>query len=241
LGGRLHLLQPAKGFRAGLDSVLLGAAVGAKTGVLLDLGAGVGTAALVALAHRPGLSAVLAENDPEALGLARDNIASNGLTGRATTVDVDVTAAGAARAAAGLEADRYAAVIANPPYFAEGQGTLAKGAGRSGARHMGAEALALWGRTAAGAAAPRGEVIFIMPAEALAALLAALSGRLGALAVLPLLPRPGEPASRILVRGIKGSRAPSTLLASRPLHGPQGNAFLPEFEAILRGEASLDW
>ena len=44
LGGRLTLSQPRNGFRAGLDSVLLGAAVPAGTGRLLDMGAGVGTA-----------------------------------------------------------------------------------------------------------------------------------------------------------------------------------------------------
>ena len=32
LGGKLSLLQPKKGFRAGLDSVLLAAAVNAKSG-----------------------------------------------------------------------------------------------------------------------------------------------------------------------------------------------------------------
>ena len=44
LGGTLTVAQPAKGFRAGLDSVLLGAAVGPGRGTMLDLGAGVGTA-----------------------------------------------------------------------------------------------------------------------------------------------------------------------------------------------------
>jgi tRNA1(Val) A37 N6-methylase TrmN6 len=32
LGGRLTIAQPAKGFRAGLDSVLLGAAIGHSSG-----------------------------------------------------------------------------------------------------------------------------------------------------------------------------------------------------------------
>jgi Predicted O-methyltransferase len=55
------------------------------------------------------------------------------------------------------------------------------------------------------------------------------------------LPRPGAAASRVLVRGTKGSRAPLTLLASRALHGEDGRAFAPEFDAIFRGMAVLDW
>lgn len=241
LGGRLRLGQPAKGFRAGLDSVLLGAAVGAEAGELLDLGAGAGTAALVALAHHPGLSATLVENDAEALGFARDNIAGNGFAERARAVELDVTAPGAVREAAGIAADRYASVIANPPYFAAGRGTRARGAGRAAARHMDKSALDLWVKTAAATAAPGGEAIFVMPAEALAALLAAFEGRFGALTLLPLSPRPEAPATRLLLRGIKGSRAPLSLLASRPIHAGEGRAFAPAIEAILRGQARLDW
>ena len=53
--------------------------------------------------------------------------------------------------------------------------------------------------------------------------------------VLPLVPREGEAASRVLVRGIKGSRAPTRLLASRILHEADGRNFLPAFDAIFRG------
>jgi tRNA1(Val) A37 N6-methylase TrmN6 len=84
-------------------------------------------------------------------------------------------------------------------------------------------------------------VIFIHTAEALPALLAAMQARFGAITVLPLIPREGEAAHRILVRGIKGSRAPLTLLASRALHTPGGRQFRPEFDAIFRGQDRLHW
>jgi tRNA1(Val) A37 N6-methylase TrmN6 len=241
LGGRLKLLQPRAGFRAGLDSVLLGAAVGAARGALLDLGAGVGTAALVALTHRPELSALLVENEPEALELAAQNIAANGFAGRAEPIPLDILDSAAAHAAAGLRRDHYAAVIANPPFFAAGQGTRARGPERARARQMDSAALDTWARVAAGAAAPAGEVIFVIPAEVLAPLLAAFDRRFGALTLLPLAPRPGLPASRVLIRGIKGSRAPLTLLSTRALHEMEGNAFSPEFVAILTGATPLLW
>src|SRR3569623_832674 len=104
LGGRLPITQPAKGFRAGLDSVLLGSAVGHAAGAILDLGAGAGTAALVALAHHPDLTATLVESDPDMAALASANLAANKLSKRADVLTLDLTASGRARASAGLVA-----------------------------------------------------------------------------------------------------------------------------------------
>ena len=84
-------------------------------------------------------------------------------------------------------------------------------------------------------------MIFVHTAEALPPLLAAFTLRFGAVTVLPLLPRDGQPTSRVLVRGIKGSRAPFRLLAAQALHELDGRAFRPEFDAIFRGTASLIW
>jgi tRNA1(Val) A37 N6-methylase TrmN6 len=238
LGGRLTIAQPAKGFRAGLDSVLLGAAIGRDDGDLLDLGAGVGTAALVALADHPALHATLVESDPEMAALALENVAANGFASRAQVLDLDLTASGRTRAATGLKSDRYATIIANPPFFEAGTAPSPR---RAAARHMSPQLLDLWVKTAATHAAPGGEIIFIHVADRLTALLQSFESRFGALTVLPLIPRDGEPAHRVLIRGIKGSRAPLTLLASRALHTPSGRTFRPEFEAIFRGKDRLHW
>ena len=241
LGGRLTLSQPRNGFRAGLDSVLLGAAVPHGTRNLLDLGAGVGTAGLSALVFGLADNAHLVERDEATLALARDNIAQNNLTERAQVLALDILARGGERRAAGLADNAYDAVIANPPYFGSGQGTLAPDTARADARHMEKDGLETWVKCAATVTCAGGRAIFVYPAEGLAALLAAFDRRFGNIAVLPLCPRPGTPASRILVRGTKGSRAPLTLLAARPLHGIEGNSYGPQFNDILRGAAMLDW
>ncbi len=239
LGGRLTVSQPRNGFRAGLDSVLLGAAVSAGCKTLLDMGCGVGTAGLVALVHAPEMSGTLVDQNTEMLALADQNLRDNGLSERGQIRTVDVTAKGSLRHAAGLADNGHDAVIANPPFFSDG--TLADDAGRAGSRHMDASALDSWIKTAAGCAAPGGEVVFIYPATSLAPLLAGFEQRFGALTILPLSPRLGAAASRVLIRGIKGSRAPLTLLANRALHGDDGRAFAPEFDAIFLGSARLDW
>lgn len=241
LGGRLTLSQPRHGFRAGLDSVLLGAAVGEGRSLLLDLGSGVGTASLVSLAHSPAMAATLAEQNPDMLALAAANIAENGFAGRASAIAADVTAKGAERLAAGLAENAYDSIIANPPFFDDAAGTLAGDSSRAGARHMDGAALDLWVKTAATCGAGGAEIIFVYPAESLQPLLASFAQRFGAITILPLTPRPDVPASRVLIRAIKGSRAPLTLLASRHLHEAEGRAFAPAFDAIFRGDARLVW
>src|SRR5215217_6194653 len=86
LGGRLTLSQPSHGFRAGLDSVLLGAAVAEGRKSLLDLGSGVGTAASVALVHNADLTATMAEQNADMIVLAEANLVDNGLAERGRLV-----------------------------------------------------------------------------------------------------------------------------------------------------------
>jgi len=66
----------------------------------------------------------------------------------------------------------------------------------------------------------------------------ALGTRFGALRILPLHPRPDAPASRVLVQGIKGSKAPLQILPGFILHG-EGNGFTGAAQDILRNGAPL--
>lgn len=241
LGGLLTIIQPKKGFRAGLDSILLGVSVAPQSQDLLELGAGVGTAAMTAMAHNKDLYALLAEIDPELAGLAQKNLHNNKYEDRSAAIALDITANGKSRLAAGLKSDYFSTIIANPPYFDAAEGTQAPNKSRATARHMHAEALDKWVRTAAACAISDGEVIFIYRAGGLPGLLEAFGNRFGAITILPIAPRAAQNATRILVRGIKGSRAPMVLKSPLILHGDQGRDFLPEVDAIFRGQARLHW
>jgi tRNA1(Val) A37 N6-methylase TrmN6 len=86
---------------------------------------------------------------------------------------------------------------------------------------------------------PGGTVTIVHRADALLRLLEHCSGRFGAMTVYPLFPREGAPASRIIVQGRKGSRAPLRLLPGMTLHGAVRD-FTPPAQAILRDGASLE-
>ncbi len=87
-------------------------------------------------------------------------------------------------------------------------------------------------------AAPKGRLTLIHRADCLGELLGLLQGRFGDVAVFPLFGKAGEPATRIIVQGRKGSRAGLRLLPGLVLHGPDG-AYTADAEAVLRGGTAL--
>lgn len=240
LGGKISLLQPKTGFRAGSDSVLLGASVCENTSHVLDLGSGVGAAALCTLARLPATRAQLVEIDAVYAELAAQNIANNGFADRAHICAFDVTSSGTKREDAGIISNQYTSVIANPPYFDQSAGTDAPHKQRANARAMQNADLDKWARTAAAAAAPKGEIIFIYRASGLTQLLSAFA-RFGGVTVLPVMARSGHDAGRVLVRGIKGSRAPLVIKSPLVLHEAEGNTYTPQMASILRKGAALHW
>ena len=131
LGGALDILQPASGYRAGLDAVLLAAACGARVGEgarVLDAGAGVGVAGLCVARRVADAHVTLVEREPVLAGTARENVVRNALAEQVHVVELDITDGGAGihRADtldAAIRAGAFSHVIANPPYFAEGRGT----------------------------------------------------------------------------------------------------------------------
>ena len=261
LGGRLEIRQPAKGFRAGLDAVILAASVPAASFPaasfpaanfpaasvpaaagprrVLDVGAGVGTAGLCVAARLPETVVTLVEISPVLTTLARGNVEANGLAGRVRVVEADIGAPAAQTAAAGLLPDHFDEVIANPPYLDAARHRLPEDATAAAAFGMAAGELERWARFMARVTVPGGHATVIHRADALGELLVVLSLRFGGIVVLPIYPRDGEPAHRVVVRGKRGSRAPMSLLAGLVLHG-EGNAFRPEVAAVLRDGVGLD-
>lgn len=242
--GAFAVLQPRRGgHRAGLDALLVAAAVpDDATGHLVDLGAGVGTAGLAALARVPGLTATLVERDAATVALAGAGLAlpdNAGLAVRTSIAAVDVTAPAAARVAAGWMAGAADWVILNPPFHPAGRVRVSPADSRRAA-HVAADGdLDAWLRAAAWALKPDGRVALIYRADALAAVLAALAGRFGAVAVTPIHPRADAPAHRIVVTGRRGSRAAPEIRPGLVLHPDGSNLYLPAADAILRGRTGL--
>ena len=237
LGGRLRILQPRTGYRAATDPVLLAAAVGAAPGdSVLELGCGAGVASLCLGARVPGLVLSGIERQPAYAALARANAVRNGIAFAVTEGDLAAMPSALKLA--------FAHVIANPPFFAPGDGTAARDQGREAAQRE-ETPLALWIEAAARRLLPGGWLTLIHSAARLPDLMQALDGRLGSPAVLPLHARPGRPATRVILRARKGGRAAFRLLSPMILHDgaahhSDGESFSPELRAILRDGSAID-
>jgi tRNA1(Val) A37 N6-methylase TrmN6 len=240
LGGALRILQPEAGYRAGVDAVLLAATLLAKRGErVLDIGAGVGVVGLAAARREPGIEVTLVERDPGLAALARDNIALNGLGGRVCITIADITCPLRELPELYGLAESFDHVLANPPYHVEGRGTAAAVPSKAAANAMPAGSLDRWVRFAAAMLRPGGTVTLIHRPAALQELLAALAGRFGAAVLLPIHARRGEPASRLIVRAVRSSRAALAIRPGLILHNAE-QGYRPEIEAILRHGAVLD-
>lgn len=234
LGGRIRVLQPARGFRSGLDAVLLAAAIPASAGErALELGLGAGVAGLCVARRIAGAAVTGVEIDGDLVALARQNAARNGLAEHVEVVEGNVLLGVDPLARA-----RFDHSFANPPYFEAGSALPAHGAQRSVARLSVPGTLARWTEFALRHTRLDGTVTFVHRADQAGALLSALSPEVGGLVLFPLWPKVGEPAKRVIVQGRKGSRAPLTVSPGLVLHNGDGR-FTAAAEDILRGGAAL--
>ena len=130
--------------------------------------------------------------------------------------------------------------MSNPPFFDDPGALRAPAPGKQGA-WMADDGLAAWTGLLLKAVREGGRIVIIHRADRLADLLALLGDKAGSFAIRPIQPFAEEPAKRVLVRAIKTGKAPLRLLPPLVLHDRSGAKHTPESEALLRGEAALDW
>lgn len=237
LGGDLTIRQPKAGYRAGIDPVLLAAAVPARSGdSVLELGCGAGVAALCLGRRVPGIKLAGIELQPDYAALARENAQRNGMAFEVTEGDL-------ARMPAALRVWSFDHVIANPPYFRREAGTRATDRGRETALGE-TTPISAWIDAGLRRLRPGGRLTVIQRADRLPDLLAALAGRRASVAVLPLAPREGREATLLVLAARKDGRAPFRLLPPVVLHeGPvhlrDGEDYAPAIRGVLRDGAAL--
>jgi tRNA1(Val) A37 N6-methylase TrmN6 len=237
LGGKLAIRQPKAGYRAGVDPVLLAAAVPARAAeAVLELGCGAGVASLCLGRRVEGVALAGIEVQPDYAALARENASANGIA-------LEVVEGDLARMPSELRARSFDHVIANPPYFRRNAGTPARDAGRETAFGE-ATPLVQWIDAGMRRLRPGGRFTLIQRADRLPDLLSAFDGRRVALTLLPVAPRPGRAATLVILATVKGGRAPFRLLPPLVLHdGPpheqDGKDYAPAIRAVLRDGTAL--
>ena len=208
LGGKLHLRQPKSGHRAGHDAILLAAATPARPGDrVIELGAGVGAAGLAVAKRVAGIKLVLVEIDEGLAELARGNAVSNAIA--ADLIVLDVTSGPGAFEAAGLSVDSADVVLMNPPFNDSARHRASPDEARASAHVATPATLESWIHASRRILKSGGVLAMIWRADGIAEVLAALDRGFGSLAIVPVHANATSPAIRLLVRAIKGGKAPT--------------------------------
>jgi len=229
LGGRIVARQPAKGFRSGLDAVMLAAAVpaGAEDNVL-ELGCGAAVAGLCLAARVAGCAVTGIDREASLVVLAGENASLNAMASRFRFV------AGDALSPPPELRKAYDHVFCNPPFHA-GLGQRSRSAARAVALYDDG-LLSRWIVSGLKRVRSKGTLSVVLRADRLSEALAVLPS-LG-ITIFPLWPSRDRPAARVILQARKNSRAPLGLLPGLVLHETDGR-YTPEADAVLRDAGSL--
>lgn len=237
LGGKIKVWQPRRGYRAGVDPVILAASVLAKPGQsVLELGCGVGVASLCLAARVPDLSVTGVEVQPVYAALAARNGAEN-------ASPFDVVVADLRNLPSDLRQRRFDHVMMNPPYFDRSTGTASDDAGKDIA--FGGET-PLWDWLDVGArrVGPRGFLTMIQRMDRLPEALDALQGRLGSIIVRPIAGRIGRAPELFLLQARQDGKtpfqmAPTLIMHEGTRHQGDQESYTREVSDVLRNGAEL--
>jgi tRNA1(Val) A37 N6-methylase TrmN6 len=238
LDGQVQCLQPKVGYRVAIDTVLLAAAIPAKSGnLVVDVGAGVGGAGLCLLSRVDGLTIDALEIQPEYAALARRNARLNAVRDRYQIVEGSV-----GEESDGIKPDSYDHVMTNPPFVEAGRGQISPDPAKAKATMESGVPLVDWIAFCIRIAKTKGTITIIHRADRVDEILSALSGKVGDLAIFPLWPggdNPEQPAKRVIVQGRKGMKGPTVLSKGLVLHEAGGD-YTAKTKGILVNAEALE-
>src|SRR3954451_20051332 len=166
LDGRLRILQPERGYRAGIDAVFVAASIPCAVGEsIFEAGLGTGVAALCLLARVPGTHVTGMEVGTRYAVLAEENARRNGFGQHLRVIHSDVKEALRRDLSHLPPHGSFSHAFANPPYFEQDKVTAPANILKAQAHSFGPEDLDLWVKVLHTMVAARGTVTFIHRAE----------------------------------------------------------------------------
>jgi tRNA1(Val) A37 N6-methylase TrmN6 len=183
-----------------------------------------------------GIDLVLVEIDAALAALARGNAASNAIA--AQTIVLDVASGAEVFAAAGLVRDSVDVVLMNPPFNDPARHQASPHKGREIAHVATGTTLESWVHAGRRMLRSGGVLTLIWRADGLAEVLAALGRGFSGLTILPVHGDATSPAIRVLVRAVKGGKAPVRMLTALVLND-ESAAPNKQVQDILAGKEVL--
>ena len=224
----MRILQKERGFRFGMDAVLLAdfARVEPRDRVA-DFGAGTGILPLLLMGREKGAHIDAFEIQPDMADMAARTMALNGLEGRVRVHALPVERAGEVVAPGTLDA-----IVCNPPYGQPGQTLRNPSEALSLARHQSQEGLRGWLTMAYRLLKGKGRLAMIYPAPRMLELMRLLSdAHLEPKRFRLVYPAADKPANLVLIEAQKDARPMLHPMPPLVVYEPNG-AMTPELQRI---------
>lgn len=226
--GGLRIIQSRRGFRFGMDAVLLSHFTRVRPGDrVADLGTGTGIIPILICGHTRAASVVGIEIQPEMAEMAARSVRMNGLGDRIEILRGDLRQAHEL-----LGYNGFDVVTCNPPYERKGGGVVSRDAAWALARHEEACTLCDVARTAYNLLRQGGRLGIILRADrAVEALLTLKEARLEPKRIRLVCPSIAHAPNLMLVDAARGGRPGARWEPPLVIYGPDG-AYTPELQAI---------
>jgi tRNA1(Val) A37 N6-methylase TrmN6 len=216
--GVVHIVQPAKGHRFTLDSILLADFCPIRPGDrVLEPGAGTGIISLLLAKKHPRAAFTAVEVQPALAGFCGQNIMNNGLSGRIALLGRDLR--GLRRSSGSCP---FSVIVANPPYIKEGTGRTSPDPVRQSARHDVSASLDAW-LDLQRLLGQGGRYLLVFPASRLGELTALMMKRRLELKRMRFVhPFQNRSASLVLLEAVKEGGSGMEVLPPLFVHEPGG-------------------
>ena len=227
LGGKIKIYQPLKGYRGGIDPVLLASSVAPKPNAnILEVGSGTGIATLCLASRIDALSITGIEKQKELYELAIKSAEFNNLESKVKFINQDITLIKNE-----IKKASFDYVITNPPYhfanYPSPNNSIATANAETTAN------LEFWLKFCIKMLKHKGTFIMIFNAERIDEIMKHLYGKLGGITIAPIWSKQGQDAKRIIIKGRKGIKSPTAIEAGLVLHNETGE-FTSKANDILR-------
>ena len=239
LDGKLSLFQPKKGFRAGLDSVLLAASVNAKPGEkVLEIGAGVGTVLFCLMNRISGLEATGIEIMEEYHSLSLINAQKNKIN--ANLILGDFFTYG------NLKKEIFDQIFFNPPYYPVSNYKISDNKLLEIAHIEYPGILKKMLTFALKRCKPYGYITLIHRPSRISDILSIFKNMAGDIKILPIVSSNSKNASRMIIRARKSAKGDTKLLNPLYLYKDskkmgQKKQYTFEIQNILRNGHGLNF